>query len=164
MRTKYPRLTLKYPGCTPIKKCLLSYSLAKNSSVVGSTAQIYQFPIAVCFATTTHKFQGGTVAKPNTVAEDLRTVFEDAAAYVILSRVQALGQLFIINSIPVEKIRTSRKCLAEVERLESISLNKNPPIREQDLPQSVKISCLNCHSLHDKFEILSVIPHYVSVI
>ena len=31
-------------------------------------------------------------------------------------------------------------------------MNKNPPIWEQDSPQSVKISCLNCHSLRDKFE------------
>ena len=84
------------------------------------------------------------------MAEDLRTVFGDAAAYVMLSRVQALNQLFIIGSLPVEKIRTSKKCLAEVERLESKSVNRNPPLWEQDLPLSVKISSLNCRSLCDK--------------
>ena len=109
----YPSLRLKYTSCTQIEKCLLSYSLMKNSSVVGSTAQVYQFPVVVCFATTIHKFQGGTVAKANTVAEDLRTVFENAAGYVMLSRVQALSHLFIIDSIPLEKIWASKKCLAE---------------------------------------------------
>ena len=142
MRLKYPGLTRQYPGCTPIGKCLLSYSLAKNSSVASNTAQVYQFPVVVCFAATTHKFRGRTVLKPNTVAEDLRTVFGDAVAYVMLSRVQTLNQLFIIGSLPVEKIRTSKKCLAEVERLESKSVNRNPPLWEQDLPSSVKISSL----------------------
>ena len=122
MRLEYPGLTRQYPGCTPLRKCLLSYSLAKNSSVASNTAQVYQFPVVVCFAATTHKFQGGTVLKPNTVAEDLRTMFGDAAADVMLSRVQALNQLFIIGSLPVEKIRTSKKCLAEVERYWKVNL------------------------------------------
>lgn len=56
------------------------------------------------------KFQGGSVAKPSTeVSEDLRTAFEDAAAYVILSRVQELSQLFIIDSVPIEEIWASKK-------------------------------------------------------
>ena len=82
----------KYPGCTPIDKYLCAYSLAKKTTVASNTAQVYQFPIIVCFAATTHKFQGGTVHKPNKLAVDLRTVFEDAMAYVMLSRVQDINQ------------------------------------------------------------------------
>ena len=82
-------LARKYPGCTPIDKYLCAYSLAKKTTVASNTAQVYQFPIIVCFAATTHKFQGGTVHKPNKLAVDLRTVFEDAMAYVMLSRVQS---------------------------------------------------------------------------
>ena len=85
-------LARKYPGCTPIDKYLCAYSLAKKTTVASNTAQVYQFPIIVCFAATTHKFQGGTVHKPNKLAVDLRTVFEDAMAYVMLSRVQDINQ------------------------------------------------------------------------
>ena len=103
------------PGCTPIKKYLCSYSLAKKTTIASNTAQVYQFTIVVCFAATTHKFQGGTVYKPNKVALDLRTVFDDAMTYVMLSRVEDLLQLFIIDSLPEQKFRTSSKCLRVTE-------------------------------------------------
>ena len=149
-RINNPGLSAKYPGCTPIKKYLCSYSLAKKTTIASNTAQVYQFPIVVCFAATTHKFQGGTVYKPNKVALDLRTVFDDAMTYVMLSRVEDLLQLFIIGSVPEEKFRTSSKCLTELERLENKSINKNPPTFEQTFQSCVKISVLNCHSLLDK--------------
>ena len=69
-RMNNPRLSGKYPGCTPIKKYLCSYSLAKKTTIASNTAQVYQFPIVVCFTATAHKFQGGTVYKPNKLALD----------------------------------------------------------------------------------------------
>ena len=149
-RNDFPGVSRKYPGCTPIQKYLCPYSLAKKTTIASNTAQVYQFPIVVCFAATTHKFQGGTVNKPNKVALDLRTVFDDAMSYVMLSRVEDINQLFIIGSLPEEKFRTSSKCLTELERLWNKSVNKNPPKWEQQHSASVKISILNCHSLHDK--------------
>ena len=111
---------------------------------------MYQFPIVVCFAATTHKFLGATVHKPNKLAVDLRTVFDDAMAYVMLSRVQDKNQLFIVGSLPSGKFRTSIKCLEELERLTKRSENRNPPLWEQISTTSIKISVLNCHSLADK--------------
>ena len=67
-RMNNPGLSGKYPGCIPIKKYLCSYSLAKKTIIASNSAQVYQFPIVVFFAATTHKFQGGTVYKPNKVA------------------------------------------------------------------------------------------------
>ena len=136
-------ITRKYPGCTSIERYLCSYSLAKKKSVASSTAQVFQFPVVACFAATTHKFQGGTIVKPNTLAVDLRTVFEDAMAYVMLSRVQDVNQLFIVGQLPEEKFRTSFKCLEELKRLSDKSKNKNLLSWEQSNCDNVKIALLN---------------------
>lgn len=85
MRSKYLKLALKCPGCTQVVMCLPSNSLGKIS-VASVTTQVYQFVIVVCFGT-----QVGTVLKLNAVAEDLIAVFEDAAAYIVLSRVQVFS-------------------------------------------------------------------------
>ena len=149
-RSNNPQVVRKYPGCTPIEKYLCSYSLAKKTTVASNTAQVFQFPVVVCFAATTHKFQGGTIHKPNKLAADLRTVFDDAMAYVMLSRVQAKKQLFIVGSLPVNKFKTSNKCLEELKRLSSKSVNKNPSKWEQHQSEGLKVFVLNCHSLQDK--------------
>lgn len=83
---------------------------------------------------------------------DLRTVFDDAMAYVMLSRVQAKNQLYIVGSLPEDKFRTSFKCLEELERLLSISVNRNPPKWEQQKNDIIKIAVLNCSSLQDKID------------
>ena len=121
-----------------------------------NTAQVFQFPIVVCFAATTHKFQGGTIVKPNKCALDLRTVFDDAMAYVMLSRVQNISQLFILGSLPDKCFRTNEKCLAELERMTNISVNNNPPVWEKTDVWSLKIALLNCHSILDKIEHIKV--------
>ena len=149
-RSKNPALVKQYPGCTPIERYLCQYSLAKKSTVASNTAQVFQFPITVCFAATTHKVQGATVVKPNKLVVDLRTVFEDAMAYVMLSRVEDINQLYIVGSLPESKLRASKKCLDELENLTRRSINKNPPIWEQTSNCNVKVSILNCHSLIDK--------------
>ena len=151
-RSRNLRISKQYPGCTSIEKFLFSYSIAKKTAVASNTAQLYQFPVVVCFAATTHKFQGGTIVKPNKLAVDVRTVFDDAMAYVMFSRVQALEQLFIVGDLPEQKIRTSEKCLTELTRLIEKSVNRNPPIWEREDLDSIKVSFLNCHSLKDKFQ------------
>ena len=45
---------------------------------------------------------------------------------MMLSRVQSMSQLFILGSVPVEKFYADQKALEELNRLESISMNKNP--------------------------------------
>ena len=70
----------------------------------------------------------------------------------MLSRVQSLSQLFIIESLPDNKFYASPKALAELERLERVSINKNPPKWEQSHEWSLKLVTLNIHSLSDKIE------------
>ena len=70
----------------------------------------------------------------------------------MLNRVQTLSQLFIIESLPDNKFYASPKALAELERLEQVSINKNPPKWEQVHDWSLKLVTLNIHSLSDKIE------------
>ena len=146
-------LTSKYPGCTAIERVSFQYSLAKRSSAASNTAKVYQFPLSLCFAATSHKFQGQTIVKPNKAADDLRSVFQAAQTYTILSRTQSIQQVFIIGSLPESKFYADHKALQELERLEIVSCNTNPPLWEQRLlNRSFKISYLNCHSLKANFK------------
>ena len=140
----------KYPGCTAIERVMFQYSLSKKSSSVSNTAKVVQFPLKLCFAATAHKFQGQTVAKPMKIVIDLRTVFGAAQAYVMLSRVQSIEQVFILGSLPAQKIYPDVKALKELDRLESISVNKNPPAWEQNKEKDLRVFSLNCQSLKNK--------------
>ena len=104
----------------------------------------------LCFATTAHKFQGQTVVKPKKIAVDLKTVFASAQTYVMLSRVQSIEQLFILNSLDKDKFYADGKALEELDRLNNKSMNNNPPAWEQKNENFLKIFSLNCQSLRGK--------------
>ena len=89
-------------------------------------ATVIQFPVRLAHAITAHKIQGNTIVYPSTVLLDLTSVFEAAQAYVMLSRVQCIEQIFIYKNLPEEKIRTSAIGLDELKRLKTISMNENP--------------------------------------
>ena len=68
--------------------------------------------------------------------------------YVMLSRVGDLLQLFIIDSLPEQKFRTSSKCLRVTEAWEQI--NQQEPTKVWTKVSILfEISLLNCHSLLD---------------
>ena len=140
----------KYPGCTSIERVMFQYSLGRKNSRTSNTAKIVQFPMKLCFATTAHKFQGQTVVKPKKIAVDLKTVFAAAQTYVMLSRVQSIEQLFILNSLHKDKFYADGRALEELNRLNSKSMNSNPPPWEQNNENFVKIFSLNCQSLQGK--------------
>ena len=142
----------KYPGCTAIDRVMFQYSLGRKVSSVASSAKVIQFPLRLCFATTSHKFQGQTVHKPLKIMIDLRTVFAAAMAYVILSRVQEICQLYILGCVPRNKIYADPDALIELERLNSIALNNNPSTWEMRDDQHLKIFALNCQSLKSKLQ------------
>ena len=89
-----PGLNAKYPGGTSIDKVSFSFSLSKSKRGSIATAQVIQFPIKLAFAATAHKIQGQTVKKPRKVIFDLESLFQPATAYVMLSRVESIDQLF----------------------------------------------------------------------
>ena len=72
---------------------------------------------------------------------DISSCFEPAQAYVMLSRVQCMDQLYILNKLDVEKIKISQVALCELERLQAISYNVN-------LPKWYDTNCFHIASLN----------------
>ena len=74
-----------------------------------------------------------------------------AICYVMLSRICALSQLYILNKFDESKMYPHNQALKELERLEDISKNKNHSKWEADDTETLKISSLNCRSLKKHF-------------
>ena len=81
----------------------------------------------------------------------MRTVREPAQAYVMLSRVQELNQLYILENLPVDKLKASEVALREVSRLNTISINQNLPEWYNPTSNCLKIVFLNTRSLNKHF-------------
>ena len=154
-RSKFPNLSKKFPNCVFIERVSIQYSLRKRSGVAGATATAIQFPVTLSFAITSHKIQGQTIPSPTKVVLGLDSVFEDAQAYVMLSRVQQLDQIFILDSLDQSKLRTSQTALRELHRLKGVSLNENPTPWLKIDKKSIKIVSLNCAGLK---------PHFVDIL
>ena len=127
------------------------YSLRKKSGDVGTTATVIQFPVKLAFAITSHKIQGQTIPWPLSVVLDLNSIFEDAQAHVMLSRVQRLQQVYILRSLDDTKIRTSNIGLKELQRLKTISINENPTPWHRRNEKMIKVVSLNCAGLSTHF-------------
>jgi ATP-dependent exoDNAse (exonuclease V) alpha subunit len=153
MRRCHPQYTSQFPNCTPIMKQAHKYTTSKSSGGVKSNiATVFQFPLILSFASTTHKIQGQTIVKPKKAAVDLQSVFGSNQAYVMLGRVQERSQLFIIDSLPVHKITTDKDALDQLGILKAKSINSNPPVWEKSYDRSSKVCTLNISSLRDKIE------------
>ena len=71
----------------------------------------------------------------------------------MLSRVQELDQLYILEELIEDKIYANHRALAEIDRLIEVSINKNPSDWDKEQDGSlIKISFLNCRSMKNKFE------------
>ena len=81
------------------------------------------------------------------IAVDIASVFEAAQAYVMLSRIEGLEQLYILESLPENKIYASRKALGELEEMNERSLNRNPVPWDEMNEESMKVATLNCMNL-----------------
>ena len=136
----------KYPGCVFLERVSWQYSLTKRGKNKngGTTATVIQFPLRVAHGITAHKIQGQSILFPAKVAMDLQTVFEPAQAYVMLSRIQCLEQLIIVDKLVDTKIKTYESAQEELRRLERISLNRNPTPWDSLTNGSIKIASLNC--------------------
>ena len=137
----------RYPNdnVVAIEKLEITYSISKNAKTGSATATSYQFPLRLAFASTAHNVQGLTIRKPNSLIVDLRSVREHAQAYVILSRVQSLNQIYILEALCPEKITACGKAIAECTRMIKVAINENLSV------QKTIISC-NIRSLNKNFE------------
>ncbi len=157
-RKCFPILTSKFPGGTPIFKKELEYSLARSNSLVSSTAKLVQFPIIPAFGVTSHRFQGQTISWPSQVVVDLRKVFQTAQSYVMLSRVQSLQQLYILGELPEKKLYVDSKALAEVRRMEKVSLNNHLSPWDEEDKDVIKVVFLNV-IIKNKFQMITTDYH-----
>ena len=147
-----PSLSKKYPECVFIKRVSIQYCTTKRYVEASSKATLIQFPIRLAFAITAHKVQGSSIAYPTTVAMDISSCFTAGQAYVMLSRVQCLNQVFIVDELKENKIMMSSDALTELRRLEDISLNRNPRIWMNDKQEALRICSMNCAGLRAHFE------------
>ena len=100
-----------------------------------------------------HKIQGQTIERDKKTTVDLTSVFEGAQAYVMLSRMKELEQVYILDGLPENKIYPIKKAQEEIKRLEEFSMNRNPKIWDKNCGNdAIKISYLNCRSLVNRFE------------
>ena len=143
-RKKHPNYTQKYPEGTVITKIDREYSLGKKISAdISSTAHLIQFPVILAFAVTVHKVQGQTIERPMKVVMDIRSVFEGAQAYVMLSRIKELSQLYILEELSEKKLYPIQKALEEIKRLEKVSikhLGKSNALRSKDKLSECKVT------------------------
>ena len=151
-RERNPRIAAKYPKGTLIEKVSFSYTLSKKSTVGSSKPTLIQFPIKVAQAITAHKIQGQTIPQPLKVALDLASIFDDAQGYVVLSRVEDLQQVYILDCIKEDKLRPSAKALAELAKMNKRSINQNPIPWKQKTENTLKIASLNCMNMRNNFE------------
>ena len=145
-------LAVKYPECVVIERVTINYSIRKRGGAVGSTATLVQFPVKLAYAITAHKIQGQTIPKPLKVAFDIDSIFEEAQGYVMLSRVQELKQVYILNKFNPKKLYPSQKALRELERMNMVSINRNPSPWRKETENTLKIVSLNCAGLKAHFQ------------
>ena len=146
-RNSTPEISSKYPGGTAIEKVCFAFSLSKSKRGKIATAKVTQFPVKLAFAATAHKIQGQTVKKPRRVIVDLRSVFQPAMAYVMLSRVESIDQLFILEEFDESKIYGNYQAINELKKMNKISVNEKPSTWYNLQVLGTRVSVLNCGSL-----------------
>ena len=72
--------------------------------------------------------------------------------YVMLSRVQSLRQLHIVDALDPEKISVNEKVKAEAARMEKVSVNRNPCKWMDKDTQGLKVCSFNTLSLRKHME------------
>ena len=121
-RKKFPQYEAQYPGrkVTAIGLHESHYNIQNNFSTSGSKALAINFPLKLSFAVTSHKVQGQSISKPKKVVIDLKRANFAGQAHVMLSRVECMDQLMILDQLYEEKWKVSKDALEEVERMEKI--------------------------------------------
>ena len=146
-RAKFPQLAERYPDCFFLERITHTYTISRRSGDIGSTASLFQFPVRLAFAITTHKIQGQSILAPAKVVLDIDSSFQPAMVYVMLSRVQRLDQIYILGKFNPKKISCIKASLEETERLERISINRNPTPWNAAITGSINVASLNCMGL-----------------
>ena len=159
LQGRHPNLAKSFPGCTPILKQTHKYTTAKHSKGArAELATVCQHPLVPSEGVTGHKIQGQTVKAPRTIAVHLNSIFGPNQAYVMLGRVENQEQLFIIDSLPDNKIYCDPAAKEQLEVMRGRSENNNPPVWQRSTAEGLRIAYLNICSLRPKMDDLKVDP------
>ena len=144
----------KYPGkiVTHIEMLEVNFSQGRDRDYASVGGLACNFPLRLCFAATGHKLQGVTVKDPTPLIVDMHCYLQSAAVYVMLSRVQCLNQLYVLESVLYKKVKPFPQACEEFERLarRDISISRVPTD-----PNITEIVSLNVSSLKKHFSDLS---------
>jgi hypothetical protein len=147
-KEKYKKYS-KFVG-VPIFRINFSYSIGKTTKDHIASAQIIQFPLKLAWALTCHKVQGQTIKKPFKMVADLATIFQANQAYVVLSRVQCIEQIYFTRC-PSKKIYCSDVCRKKCEQIKQNSLNETSSPWGKNATV-LKVSSINIRSLNAHIE------------
>ena len=140
-------LTNNQKHLTPITSITFSYSLGKPQKTHTTNVRLLQFPVKLAWATTAHKIQGQTIPKPNLLVADFQSIFAKGQAYVILSRIQSLQQLYLLNYTDT-KIYTDPQALEEAKKMKQNAINIRTPYWLRNDDNHIRVISLNIRSLN----------------
>ena len=92
------------------------------------------------------------MTKPNSLVVDVQSANKPGMVYVMLSRVQSLDQLNILDAIDPSKITVNDLVMAEAARMWKVSVNRNPCSWMNPATEGVKVCSLNTRSLRKHVE------------
>ena len=92
------------------------------------------------------------MGKPNSLVVDVASANKPGMVYVMLSRVQCLDQLIILDAMDPEKISVNDQVAAEAARMWKVSLNRNPCQWMNPATEGLKVCSLNTLSLRKHME------------
>lgn len=84
----------------------------------GATVKVHQFPLRLAWASTGHKLQGATIKKGSNIVAHGHRNMPDGLYYVMLSRTQAMENLFLENFLP-NKLKANAEALEEDNKLKN---------------------------------------------
>ena len=137
-------MAAKFPTGTGIELQSVNYSLKANAQ---QNLNVIQFPLKLAYAVTAHKIQGQSLPKPLKIAMDLGATFTPSQAYVMLSRVEDIKQVVIMQAFQADNITINADALAELKKMTKRSENANPTPWRSNKVRTSKIVCLNVMNL-----------------
>ena len=127
----YNLLSNRFPNrsITPIEKIEREFSISGEEYTKNAHSRAINFPLKLSWASTVHRVQGSTIKQPRKLVINTSKVFEGGMCYVMMSRVQTIDQLIIIDAVNDSKIYPSTKAIQELEKMngkvkETINTNK----------------------------------------
>ena len=148
-RQRHPIYSNRYKeqNGTPIFREHLEFQVkSKRGFSSTATARLFQFPLSLNYAQTSHKMQGQTVKPKSKVIIHWAKNLQQGMAYVMLGRSSRRQDIFISGKLDTSQIRCNPDALEESNRLQEV-FDENVAKMNEKRSNNWKISYLNVRSL-----------------